>query len=101
MPLACARADATRLHMLDLNAGKGRQVIKCAATLGYTIMILRYISFRARGVCALESSSFFAVLAHHSTFDEVCDEDCFDVVVDKLSSCVLSESPRSSSDEWP
>jgi hypothetical protein len=30
------------------------------------------------------------------TFEDTCDEDCFDVV-DRVSSCVLSERVRSSS----
>ena len=42
--------------MLKLNVGKGRQVIK----LLHSIAILHY-SGRARGVCALQSSSYMYV----------------------------------------
>ena len=49
-----------RLRMLDLNAGKGCQVMKCACACSYSsewsvsmLVILRYIGCRARGVCAL------------------------------------------------
>ena len=46
------------LRMLKLNVGKGRHVIK----LMHSVAILRY-SGRARGVCALQSSSFWLAFA--------------------------------------
>ena len=42
-----------RLRMLKLSVGKGRQVIKQLCC-----RVLRYSGYRARGVCALQSSSY-------------------------------------------
>ena len=46
-----------RLRMLDLNAGKGYQVMKCACacSLRFNAYVLRYmyIGYRVRRVCAL------------------------------------------------
>ena len=56
-------ANAARLCMLDLNVGKGCQVVQCVpATTALSGLfqyqtILRYIGCRAHGVCTLESSS--------------------------------------------
>ena len=61
--------------MLDVDAGKGRQVIKCirAAQLQYSsgpecsasvLPTLHYNGCRAHGVCALESSSSYIGLLH-------------------------------------
>ena len=61
-------ADVTQLCMLDLDAGKGRQVFKCmcAAQLQYSsgsecsasvLATLHYNGWRVCRVCALESSS--------------------------------------------
>ena len=44
-----------RLRMLKLSIGKGRQVIKQLCCI---VAVLRYSGYRARGVCALQSSSF-------------------------------------------
>ena len=41
-----------QLRMLKLRVGKGRQV-----TLPQSVAVLRYSGYRARGVCALQSSS--------------------------------------------
>ena len=56
-------ADVTQLRMLDLNTGKDRQVMKwilheleCFPS-AWSASVICYNGWRARGVCALESSS--------------------------------------------
>ena len=51
------------VYMLDLDAGKDCQVMKCIQHEWSVSMpaILHYNGWRARGVCALESSSYFMI----------------------------------------
>ena len=59
LPTAPTRcADVTQLRMLDLDAGKDRQVMSWSEfCTSWSASMLCYNDWRARGVCALESSS--------------------------------------------
>ena len=75
-----------RLRMLKHCVGKGRHVMKplhvCLAP--HSVAILRYSGYRARGVCALQSSSYFEWALSIGTVTKANKKELFVTLVDHV-----------------